>query len=202
MAQTLDLAQLATLFIGAFLDGFILTCVFVFGEGVFLLAGSLAYTELSIWPIAAIYSGAYLADQLGYGFGRVFQAQFRGFSLANRARRKLVRRSNRLIQKRGIVMIAASRFLGPVAWVTPPLAGSLSFSYRRFAIGSALGVVLAVGQFWVAGALMAYGAEQGGFDPQRFLDEHFWTLFWVGQIVLLALIGGWRLIMWLRLRQE
>jgi len=202
MFETLDLSQLMTLFIGAFLDGFILTCVFVFGEAVFILAGSLAYTELSVLPIAAIYSGAYLADQLGYGFGRVFQARFRGFSLAKSGRRKLVRRSQRLLEKRGIAMTAASRFLGPVAWVTPPLAGSLNLSYRRFAIGSALGVVLAVGQFWVAGALMAYGAEQGGFDPQRFLDEHFWMLFLAGQIVLLALIGGWRLIRWLRLRQE
>lgn len=192
MEGTLAAAVLLTIFFGAFLDAMVFTCLFVFGEAVFLLAGGLAYTTGSALPILAAYGGAYIADQSNYGIGRFYRRMFNRIALANSRRRRAVRRATALLRSRGVLMIAASRFMGPIAWVTPPLAGSLLMNYVKFAVGSLLGVLLGVGQFLLLGWIGAYGAERGGFDPQRFLTDHFWTLFFAGQGLLIGLGIIWR----------
>ncbi|WP_439620880.1 DedA family protein [Hyphomonas sp.] len=198
MEDTITIAILATIFLGAFFDAWLVTCLFVFGEAVFLLAGGLAYTSGSFLPILAAYGGAYAADQCSYGMGRFSRRSFRRFALKTARRRRIVRQAGALLEKRGIVMIAASRFMGPIAWITPPLAGNLSMPYSRFSLGSLIGVVLGVGQILVLGWVGAYSAERGGFDPKTFLETHFWTLFIGGQCLLLSLALLWRLITSLR----
>lgn len=194
MEDVLSFAVLATIFFGAFFDALLFTCLFVFGEAVFLLAGGLAYTSGSILPILAAYSGAFLADQSSYGIGRILKHKVRPILLATTRRRRMSRKAENLLAKRAVPMIAASRFMGPVAWITPPLAGSLSVRYRLFALGSLIGVLFGVGQFLVLGWLSAYGATIGGFSPETFLTEHFWTIFIAGQALFLMGIGMWRLV--------
>ena len=194
MEQSLSLAILATIFFGAYFDALLVTCLFVFGEAVFLLAGGLAYTSGSPLPILAAYSGAYLADQSSYGLGHIFKDRTRPFLLATARRRKMTRKATRLLSRRAIPMIAASRFMGPVAWITPPLAGALRVPYRFFAMGSLIGVVLGVGQFLVLGWLSAYGATLGGASVDGFLQAHFWTIFIAGQALFLLALGLWRLV--------
>ena len=194
MGEALSFAVLATIFFGAFFDALIFTCLFVFGEVVFLLAGGLAFTSGSALPIIAAYSGAYLADQTSYCIGQLLQNQVCPILLASARRRKMTRRAKTLLARRAVPMIALSRFMGPVAWITPPLAGTLSIPYRLFAIGSLIGVLLGVGQFLVLGWLSAYGAQIGGFSPETFITEHFWLIFVTAQAIFVSGIGLWHLI--------
>jgi len=193
MEDALSLAVLATIFFGAYFDALFVTCLFVFGEAVFLLAGGLAYTSGSALPVLAAYSGAYLADQTSYGLGHVLKDKTRPLMLATARRRKMTRKAEGLLSRRAIPMIAASRFMGPVAWITPPLAGSLRVPYHLFATGSLIGVLLGVGQFLVLGWFSAYGAKLGGFSPEAFLDQHFWTIFITGQALFLLVLLIWRI---------
>ena len=62
--------------------------------------------------------------------------------------------------------------MGPVAWITPTLAGSLDISWLRFSIGSFLGVLIGVGQFVLYGWLLAAGSGLIGFDLGRFVMTH------------------------------
>ncbi len=191
MEDALPLAILVTIFFGAYFDALIVTSFFVFGEAVFLLAGGVAYTSGSPLPILAALAGAYLADQSSYGIGHAFKDKTRPLMLATTRRRKMTRKAQTLLAKRAVLKIAASRFMGPVAWITPPLAGSIAVPYPRFALGSLIGVVLGVGQFLVLGWLSAFGAERGGFSPEAYLADHFWTIFIIGQLLFLAAIALW-----------
>ena len=173
----LTLVILAVIFGGAFLDATLGFCFFVFGEIFFLLAGGLAFTHGSAAPIIAALAGAYLADQFGYLIGRTGRSWFRYLALKTRRRRKAYRRVAKGLARRTIIFIAASRLMGPVAWITPPFAGAMPVAYRKFVIGSAFGVVIGVGQFLVIGWLMAYGALSAGFDPGALLKQYFWPIF-------------------------
>lgn len=180
------LAELATIFLGAFFDATLGFCFFVFGEAFFLMAGALFFTTGSVLPLFAALSGAYLADQFGYFIGSRFQRRVRGFMLRNRKRRSTMRRALSLLNKRGVFIVAISRLMGPIAWIMPALVGTLGFRYRAFAAGSAIGVVLGVGLFLTAGWFGAWAAENGGFDIRAFAEANFWTIILLGQAAFLA----------------
>ena len=177
-----------TLFFGAFFDATLGTCFFVFGEAFFLMAGGLLFADGALWAVAAVFSGAYAADQAGYLLGRQARPWFHRFVLARRARRAALRRTRLLLRRHGIKAVAASRLLGPVAWFMPPVCGSTGMPWHRFAIGSAIGVTLGVGMFVALGWLTAWGADRGDIDVEAFIEAYKWPLLAAGH-VLFVLMG-------------
>ena len=61
------------------------------------------------------------------------------------------------MKKRGNTILIFARLLGPVAWVVPFMAGSVNVGWKRFTVCSSIGLILGVGQFVVAGYLLAAG---------------------------------------------
>ena len=186
---------LALIFAGAFFDAAPVTSFFVFGEAFFILAGGAAVTSGSPLPILAAYAGAWSADQTGFALGRWMRPFTRRILLRRMERRRAVRRVERILQGGGVFAIAATRFMGPVAWVAPMISGTLSLRYRTFALGSGLGVIFGVGQFLVVGALGALALTQGGGPGvAALLEKHGFALALAGQGIFLLVIGVWLLV--------
>ena len=148
-----------SLFFGAFLDATIGPNLFVPGEP-FLLAAGYQLHQGIIWGVIAVLIGGWLGDQLSYFIGK---------RSGSKAQRKLIRwqaktkrpiaRCRLLMKKRGNAILIFARLLGPVAWVMPFMAGSVNVSWKRFTICSSIGLILGVGQFVVAGYLLAAGLQ-------------------------------------------
>ncbi|MHA2707511.1 LssY C-terminal domain-containing protein [Vibrio owensii] len=148
-----------SLFFGAFLDATIGPNLFVPGEP-FLLAAGYQLHQGIIWGVIAVLVGGWLGDQLSYFIGK---------RSGSKAQRKLIRwqaktkrpiaRCRLLMKKRGNTILIFARLLGPVAWVVPFMAGSVNVSWKRFTICSSIGLMLGVGQFVVAGYLLAAGLQ-------------------------------------------
>ncbi len=186
---------LALIFAGAFFDAAPVTSFFVFGEAFFILAGGAAVTTGSPLPVLAAYAGAWTADQSGFALGRWMRPFTRRILLRRMERRRVVRQAERLLRRGGVFAIAATRFMGPVAWVTPMISGSLSLRYRTFALGSGLGVIFGVGQFLVIGALGAFALTQGGGPGvAALLEKHGIAIALAGQGLFLVVIGAWLLV--------
>jgi membrane protein DedA with SNARE-associated domain len=181
---------LALIFAGAFFDAAPVTCFFVFGEAFFILAGGAAVTSGSPFPVLAAYAGAWTADNTGFALGRRMRPLTRRILLRRTERRRIVRRAERVLQRGGIFAIAATRFMGPVAWIAPLISGTLSLRYLTFAIGSGLGVIFGVGQFLVVGALGALALSHGGgVDVAGFFETHGFDIALAGQGLFLIVIG-------------
>lgn len=181
----MSVSLLLTLFLGAFFDATLGFCFLVFGEAFFLMAGGLLFSERAIWAVAAVFIGAYAADQTGYLIGRQMRPWFNRFVLARRSRRAVLRKTRRLLIRHGIKAVAVSRLLGPIAWFMPPVCGSAGMAWQRFAVGSALGVTLGVGMFVGIGFAAAWGAARGDVDVEAFIAAHKWALLAGGQVVFL-----------------
>ncbi|WP_199481679.1 LssY C-terminal domain-containing protein [Vibrio owensii] len=148
-----------SLFFGAFLDATIGPNLFVPGEP-FLLAAGYQLHQGIIWGVIAVLIGGWLGDQLSYFIGK---------HSGSKAQRKLIRwqaktkrpiaRCRLLMKKRGNTILIFARLLGPVAWVVPFMAGSVNVSWKRFTVCSSIGLILGVGQFVVAGYLLAAGLQ-------------------------------------------
>lgn len=148
-----------SLFFGAFLDATIGPNLFVPGEP-FLLAAGYQLHQGIIWGVIAVLIGGWLGDQLSYFIGK---------RSGSKAQRKLIRwqaktkrpiaRCRLLMKKRGNAILIFARLLGPVAWVVPFMAGSVNVSWKRFTVCSSIGLILGVGQFVVAGYLLAAGLQ-------------------------------------------
>lgn len=148
-----------SLFLGAFLDATIGPNLFVPGEPFLLAAGYQLHQDI-IWGVIAVLVGGWLGDQLSYFIGK---------RSGSKAQRKLIRwqaktkrpiaRCRLLMKKRGNAILIFARLLGPVAWVVPFMAGSVNVSWKRFTVCSSIGLILGVGQFVVAGYLLAAGLQ-------------------------------------------
>lgn len=148
-----------SLFFGAFLDATIGPNLFVPGEPFLLAAGYQLYQGI-IWGVIAVLIGGWLGDQLSYFIGK---------RSGSKAQRKLIRwqaktkrpiaRCRLLMKKRGNAILIFARLLGPVAWVVPFMAGSVNVSWKRFTVCSSIGLILGVGQFVIAGYLLAAGLQ-------------------------------------------
>lgn len=148
-----------SLFFGAFLDATIGPNLFVPGEP-FLLAAGYQLHQGIIWGVIAVLVGGWFGDQLSYFIGK---------RSGSKAQRKLIRwqaktkrpiaRCRLLMKKRGNAILIFARLLGPVAWVVPFMAGSVNVSWKRFTVCSSIGLILGVGQFVVAGYLLAAGLQ-------------------------------------------
>ncbi|WP_038874591.1 LssY C-terminal domain-containing protein [Vibrio jasicida] len=148
-----------SLFLGAFLDATIGPNLFVPGEP-FLLAAGYQLHQGIILGVIAVLIGGWFGDQLSYFIGK---------HSGSKTQRKLIRwqaktkrpiaRCRLLMKKRGNAILIFARLLGPVAWVVPFMAGSVNVSWKRFTICSSIGLILGVGQFVVAGYLIAAGLQ-------------------------------------------
>lgn len=146
------------LFLGSLFDTLIGFSFFVWGE-VFFLAGSIlaGMGILDIWAVmATLYAGGSAGDNLSYYLGRLLgPLSFRRVKKLPVIRRffsfATYKRSARFFRKYGAVSVLIGRLLGPLAWITPFLAGQYEIPYRKFLIFDTIGVLLGIGEFIVAG---------------------------------------------------
>lgn len=130
---------LALLAVVAFGDTLIGIGFFVFGEVAFLAAGAMVAAGGSLWPAIVVLVFAWAGDVTSYAIGARYGPRLTLPFLRHHKRRRAWRRARTELATRGAVFVVVARFLGPVAWVTPFLAGSLSMPWRVFLPASGLG---------------------------------------------------------------
>ncbi|MGF1688175.1 LssY C-terminal domain-containing protein [Photobacterium japonica] len=141
---------------GSFLDALIGPNIFVPGEPFLIGAGYLLSSGL-IYGVVAVLLGGLLGDQLSFWIGRRFGAQGRRWLGRHiHKTRRPIAKTRLLLKKRGPLVVAAARLLGPIAWIMPFLAGSYAMAWRTFTLYSLVGLLLGVGQF----VLLGYGLAQ------------------------------------------
>ncbi|MFQ0974990.1 LssY C-terminal domain-containing protein [Vibrio campbellii] len=146
-----------SLFFGAFLDATIGPNLFVPGEP-FLLAAGYQLHQGVIWGVVAVLLGGWIGDQLSYFIGKRSGSKAQKKLIRWQAKtRRPIARCRLLMKKRGNAILIFARLLGPVAWVVPFMAGTANVSWKRFTVCSSIGLILGVGQFIVAGYLLAAG---------------------------------------------
>jgi membrane protein DedA with SNARE-associated domain len=143
----------------AFCDTLIGVGFLVFGELAFLAAGAAFASDKTIVPAVIVLSFAWAGDLVSYALGRRYGVRFSFRFLARQRRRKAWRKARHALATRGGWFVVGSRLLGPVAWITPFMAGAMEMKPHRFAAASALGVLLGVGQFLIYGALGQRGVD-------------------------------------------
>lgn len=178
---------LVALAVLAFSDTLIGVGFFVFGEIAFLAAGAAFASSGNVLPALVVMIFAFAGDAVSYGIGKRWGSQFSKRFLKRSKRRKVWRRAKMELETRGMIFVVISRFLGPVAWVTPFLAGSLNMPSLAFFSAAALGVVLGVGQFLIYGALGATAVSS--FLP--FVLDHI-VVVALSFFMLLSCLYFWR----------
>ncbi len=131
---------------------------FIYGE-IFFLAGAIlaGMGILNIWLVVIVlYVGGLLGDSTSYFLGRKY-----GFSLYQYLEgkgffKKYINKNNyekgfRFFKKYGGKSVFFARFLGPVSWITPFLAGIHKLDYKIFLKYDFPAVILGIGQFIVVG---------------------------------------------------
>lgn len=146
-----------SLFLGALLDGIVGINIIVPGVPFFLSAGHQLHQGI-IWGVAAVLLGGFLGDQYSFFLGALLgtKAQ-RSLTRWKPTARRPIAKSRIIMKKRGNALLICSRLLGPLAWVTPFVAGTLKVNWLRFTLCSSLGLILGVGQFIVMGYLISAG---------------------------------------------
>lgn len=194
MIDVLALAQsgpgLLLLGLSAFCDTLIGVGFFVFAEPAFIAGGAAWAAHGAIGPAIIVLLCAWLGDLTSFGIGRLCGKRLSLRFLKPLTRRRAWRMAQEALARKGALFIVISRLLGPVAWVTPFLAGTLSMPFARFAPAAALGTVIGVGQFLVLGAL---GTRLLPY-LLPFLRAHFWTA------LLGAALVGLVIVIWRRSR--
>ncbi|MEM1078843.1 MAG: LssY C-terminal domain-containing protein [Pseudomonadota bacterium] len=156
LLSSLDsVAGLLVLTLLAFGDTLIGVGFFVFGELAFLAAGAAFAANGAVIPALVVLVAAWAGDVTSYLIGARYGARMSLPFLKRLKRRKAWRRAKAELGRRGAVFVVIARFLGPVAWVTPFLAGTLGMERRVFLPAAALGVFLGAGQFLIYGAIGA-----------------------------------------------
>ncbi|PSU49090.1 hypothetical protein C9J12_08820 [Photobacterium frigidiphilum] len=142
---------------GNFLDALIGPNLFFPGEP-FLLAAGYALHNGFISGIIFVFIGGFLGDQISYCIGR--KQGYNGRRWLTRRIPKTRRpfaKAKLALNKRGPLVVAVARLLGPVAWIMPFLAGSYAMSWTVFTLYSLIGLLLGVGQFVILGYMLAAG---------------------------------------------
>jgi len=151
---------LVILFFGSYSEAMIITSFLIYGE-VFFLAGSIlaGMGTVNLFAVVAVlYLGGIAGDHTSYWIGRKW-----GESLYTRLGKTLFlrrfftdtnyKRGTTFFQKYGGWSVFAGRFLGPVSWITPFLAGIFRLPYARFTLFNIPAVLLGIGQFILLGYL-------------------------------------------------
>ena len=143
---------------GVMADAIIGVGFFVYGEIFFLLAGIMLAGDAGMPLLIGVWLSAWMGDlisyQLGVSFGKplLYSTLRRSWTL-----RKQSYKAMNQLKTRGHWAVLAARFLGPISWITPFLAGVSKLSPTRFGLFSLAGVILASAQFIAAGYLLANG---------------------------------------------
>jgi len=149
------------LFLGSYLETLIGVAFFVYGE-VFFLAGSIlaGIGVLNIWVVAFLsIAGGILGDSSSYLIGRIYGKKFIAKFFNEKNKHLTLENYNKaenFLNKKGKKSIFFARFLGPVSWVTPFLAGSLNIKYKDFLKYNIPGVILGISIFLVAGYFFGF----------------------------------------------
>jgi membrane protein DedA with SNARE-associated domain len=175
----------------AYFDTLIGVGFFVFGEIAFVTAGIRLAATGDIWIVILVLVAACFGDLTSFGLGRRYGARAAYRYCKPLSRRRQWRRARRLLIRYGTGFVIVARLLGPVAWITPFLAGALAMPARRFALATVPAVLIGGGQFVLLGYL---GVNSGPLLQQVyvFLNDHIGTLV-VGFAILCALGVIWRM---------
>ncbi|WP_299934716.1 LssY C-terminal domain-containing protein [uncultured Pelagimonas sp.] len=177
----------ALLALVAFCDTLIGVGFFVFGEFAFLASGAAFSATGTVWPAVVVLAFAWAGDLASYQIGARYGARLSLRYLNRLKRRTAWRKAKLALETKGAAFVVVSRLLGPVAWITPFLAGAMKMPRRSFAPAAALGVFLGVGQFLVYGAV----GQRALDHALPFISNHIGAIALVLS-VLLASIFVWR----------
>ena len=146
------------LFLGSMFDVLIGFSFFVYGE-IFFFAGTIlaGLGVLDIWYVMmALYLGGIVGDNLSYFLGRKY-----GIGLYSSLRhtiyiKKFINSRNynkgvKYFQKYGALSVFLGRLLGPLAWITPFVAGIYKLDYKKFFIYDLVGIIIGIGEFIIVG---------------------------------------------------
>lgn len=184
--------MVGVVFVWAFADSAFPISLAVPGEPVFLyvgvtLAGLTGWDVTGISLVVAAVLGGFSSDQTSFWIGRRYGSHLMRKHL-NRKKRRQAAYMRLALQRYGTLFVVASRVLGPVAWVTPVLCGSLKVSYIRFALASMVGCCIGIGQFVFVGYLSCKGFEY--FKISEFLSVSAGSFgLWLITAVSLSCIG-------------
>jgi membrane-associated protein len=149
------------LFLGSFFDTLIGPGFIVPGEIFFLPGAILAgYGILDIWLVtAACIAGGLIGDSLSFFIGKQLGKKF--VRLIFKKKNKLFKpglykRGKSFFHKYGKKSIFFARFMGPVSWVVPFIAGTAEIEYKSFLKYNVPGVIGGIGQFLIIGYLFGF----------------------------------------------
>ncbi len=162
------------LFIGAFLDALIGINLFFHGEPFFIGAGYLLH-QGHIIGVFSVYIAGFLGDQFSYFIGKKY-----GQKGIKKVKKKIPKTRKgfvilkKQLKKRGLIVIAGARLLGPVAWITPFFVGANNISWFKFTLYSTFGLIIGIGQFIFAGYLLSAGLNNSFFleESKVLFHEH------------------------------
>lgn len=175
------------LFLGSYFETLIGPGFLIYGE-IFFLSGAIlaGLGQLNIWIVAiCCISGGILGDTSSYFIGKKY-----GKIIVN----KLFKKSNKYLTPKqynksisfmkghGTKAIFLARFMGPLSWITPFIAGTMKIPYRKFAFYNMPAVAGGIGLFIIAGYTL-------GFSYQVFLSKiDKFLLYALGMIIVLGII--------------
>ncbi len=146
------------LFLGSMFDVLIGFSFFVYGE-IFFFTGTIlaGLGVLNIWLVMiTLYLGGIVGDNLSYFLGRKYGIGLY-YSLRHTIYIKKFINSHhynkgvKYFQKYGALSVFLGRLLGPLAWITPFVAGIYKLDYKKFFIYDFVGIIIGIGEFIIVG---------------------------------------------------
>ena len=149
------------LFIGSFFETLIGPGFFIYGEFIFLAGSILAGAGfLNIWIVSlACILGGIIGDSASFFIGRVYGKKLINSFIHKRNRffnEKNYNKGRKFFDRYGVKSVFLARFLGPLSWVTPFIAGIAGVKYKKFLKYNIPGVALGIGQFLIVGYLFGF----------------------------------------------
>jgi len=159
--QIHDKLAYLVLFIGSYFETLIGPGFFIYGEFFFLPGAILAgLGYLNIWLVAiACIAGGLLGDTSSFFIGKRYgyHAVNFFFKKSNKyLNPKNYKKAKDFFQKRGKKAIFFSRFMGPLAWIVPFIAGTFRIKYKDFLKYNIPGVTGGIGVYLIAGYFFGY----------------------------------------------
>lgn len=149
------------LFFGSYFETLIGVGFFIYGELFFIPGALLAGAGvLDIWLVSlALIVGGIAGDTTSFVIGRRYGTSFfsehgRVFNHTN------YQKGMAFFEKYGTKAVFFARFLGPVSWITPFLAGTYGVPYRSFLAYNVAGVTAGIGQFLIVGYFFGASYER------------------------------------------